>query len=249
MKTKLLLFLSLFFVIATQAQDGGRHYLRGKVLYKGGNVPGQNVINTTTEKATVTDDNGEFGIDVKAGDELVFIALNYNVEAILITDEIIKNNRLVVEVNEKVTALSEVVVSPEDQERFIQLTNEKFKEYSYEVDETSDVKNVAMSQIDNGGLQDGLNFKNIFKAIFNANKEKPQEERVPLKMSDVLRQVYDTDFFVKDLGLPKEQIEAFLFYCDAQMPAQSLLKKSNEFQLIDFLVNQSKAFKAQLAKE
>ena len=64
-------------------------------------------------------------------------------------------------------------------------------------------------------------------------------------MSDVLRQVYDDEFFVVDLGLDQQKIDAFLIYCDDKIPSQSLLKKENEFQLIDFLVTQSKQFKAE----
>ena len=65
----------------------------------------------------------------------------------------------------------------------------------------------------------------------------------------MLRQVYDDDFFVRDLQLPQDKIDAFLLYCDGNLPAQSLLRKDNEFQLIDFLVNQSKEFRKGLNVE
>ena len=55
----------------------------------------------------------------------------------------------------------------------------------------------------------------------------------------------DDEFFVVDLSLSQEKIDAFLIYCDDKIPSQSLLKKENEFQLIDFLVTQSKQFKAE----
>jgi hypothetical protein len=205
-------------------------------------VPNENVINTTAQKATITDEQGRFAIEVKEGDELVFMALNYQLELVKITPEIIRNNRLVVEVTEKVTELDEVVVSPEDQEEFIRLSNEEFKGFDYETDETTEVVNIAEDPTVRG-MQYGLNFVSIFKLLANAIEGDKKQEVTPLKVSEVLRQVYDDNFFVRDLQIPQDRIDAFLIYCDNQLPPRTLLRKENEFQLIDFLVSQSEAFR------
>ncbi|HMB62084.1 MAG TPA: carboxypeptidase-like regulatory domain-containing protein [Eudoraea sp.] len=244
-KYTLLSVLCLLGVMTGAAQDDGRRLLRGQVLYRNTNVPNEHVINTTTERATITNDKGEFAIRVKLSDELVFTAINYQLEVITITEEILKRNRLVIEVNEKVTELDEVTVSPENQQKFLELKNEEFKEFEYETDQTAEVVNVAMDDPGSRRLQDGLNFKNIFKAIFLANKES-QADREPLKVSNVLRKIYEDEFFVTDLRIPQDKIDAFLIYCDAQLPPQSLLRKDNEFQLIDFLVTQSKMYLKEL---
>ncbi|MBW8200758.1 carboxypeptidase-like regulatory domain-containing protein [Flagellimonas abyssi] len=230
----------------SMAQDS-RQMLRGKVLYRSSNVPNENVINSTSGHATITNDNGEFMIEVMEGDQLVFTAINYQLEVVKITPEILANNRLVVEVDEKVQELDEVVVSPENQERFLEVKNEDFKQFDYEIDRSTEVENIANSQITRG-MKDGLNFVNIFKALFKSQDANGQE-RIPLKVSEVLRHVYDDEFFVVDLRLPQDKIDAFLLYCDDKIPSQTLLKKENEFQLIDFLVTQSKEFRATLNEE
>lgn len=246
---KIILLLVLISAAFTQSygQTEERNLLRGKVMYRNSNVQNENVINVTTEKGVVTNANGEFEINVKLGDELVFTAVNYQIKRVRITQEILDNNRLVVEVNEKVTELDEVVVTPENEEAFIKLKNEEFKKYEYGIDETSRVENIALSQTERG-MQNGINFVNIFKAIKKGLKGEDGEEveQKQLKVSDVLRQVYDDQFFVKDLSIPQDKINDFLFYCDTRLPEQSLLKKTNEFQLIDFLVNESKEFRKQL---
>ncbi|WP_435624949.1 hypothetical protein [Flagellimonas sp.] len=242
-----LLFLLCFFCYGLTIAQDGRQLLRGKVLYRGGNVANENVINATAETATITTENGEFMIAVKEGDQLVFTAVNYQLEVVKITSEILQNNRLVVEVTEKITELDEVVVSPENQEKFLEVKNEDFKGFEYEIDRGTEVQNVAEAQSVRG-MRDGLNFTNIFKALFKA-RDDGSEERAPLKVSDVLRQVYDDEFFVVDLKLPQNQIDAFLLYCDDKVPSQTLLRKENEFQLIDFLVTQSKTYLAELDEE
>ncbi|WP_298481307.1 carboxypeptidase-like regulatory domain-containing protein [uncultured Maribacter sp.] len=236
-----LTILAFLVVAVSVSQEDSRTILRGKVLYRDISVANENVINSTSERATITNDNGEFSILVKAGDELVFTAVNYQLMVVTITAEILKKNRLVVEVKEKVTELEEVVVTPEDQERFLAMKNEKFKEIEYEIDRSTEVENVAMAR-EVKGMQDGLNFVNIFRAMFKSSDKKETENVPKLKVSQVLRQVYDDQFFVSDLKLPQDKINEFLFYCDARMPAKKLLKKENEFQLIDALVNHSKTF-------
>jgi hypothetical protein len=247
MKKFVTLVPALLFLVICFSQNNDRRPLRGQVIYRNVPVPNENVINTTAERATITNDKGEFLIYVREGDELVFTAVNYQIEILKVTAEILKRNRLVVEVNEKVTELDEVTVSPENQKKFLQLQNEEFKEYVYETDATSEFRNVALDP--NVQMRDGLNFVNIFKALFLSGNDNTASERAPLKVSEVLRQVYDDDFFVRDLDLPQDKIDAFLLFCDTKLPAQSLLRKDNEFQLIDFLVNQSKEFRKGLNVE
>mgnify|MGYP003143385257 FL=1 len=245
MKNAFLILFSLLMSGWSLAQDS-REMLRGKVLYRSSNVPNENVINSTSGQATITS-NGEFMILVKDGDQLVFTAVNYQLEVITITPEILANNRLVVEVTEKVRELDEVVVTPENQERFLQVKNEDFKQFDYDIDRGTEVENVASSRITRG-MKDGINFVNIFKALFKSQEVNGQQ-RAPLKVSEVLRHVYDDEFFVADLKLPQDKIDAFLLYCDDKIPSQTLLRKENEFQLIDFLVTQSKEYLATLNEE
>jgi len=243
MKQFLILAFTLLLSITVWSQDDDRTILRGKVLYRDVSVPNENVINATSEMATITNSNGEYQIRVKEGDELVFSALNYQLEIVTITKEILERNRLVVDVKEKVTELDEVVVTPEDQERFLEMQNSILKEeFEYEIDRSSEVQNIGLSRADRGLVKDGLNFVGLFKALLKATKKEKPEERKPLKVSDVMRQVYDDEFFVVDLKLPQDKIDAFLYYCDTKMPTQSLLKKENEFELIDFLVTHSQTF-------
>lgn len=242
MRHLILFFLFFGGFFAVHAQDDDRTLLRGTVLYRNSFVPNENVINTTAQRATITDESGNFAIPVKVGDEVIFMALNYQLQLVKITDEILKNNRLVVEVTEKITELDEVVVGPEDQEAFIRLSNEDFKGFDYDTDETSEVFNIAEDPMTRG-MQNGLNFVNIFKLLASTVAGDKPTETPALRPSEVLRQVYDDAFFVQDLKIPQGDIDAFLVYCDSQLPPRTLLRKENEFQLIDFLVTQSEAFK------
>ena len=226
-------------------QDDGRAILRGTVLYRDIPVPNENVINIDTENAVISNTGGQFEIRVKIGDQLAFSAVNFQLEVVEITEAILENERLVIEVNEKVTELDEVVVSPENQEKFLKVQNARFEEVEYETDRSTEVENIALTQQERG-LQNGINFVNIFKALAKSGQKDTDAERPRLKMSEVLRQVYDDEFYVVDLKLPQDKIDDFLFFVDENNPEYSLLLKDNEFELLDFLVNESKSYRAKI---
>ena len=236
-----LLFLPFFFITASiGAQTLFTKKLEGRVYSKDGDVAATHVLNTTTKRATITDINGFFSIPAGVGDTLVFSAVQFKRKELIVSSAMLDSKLISVPLEDVLTQLDEVVVTPEQQERFLQVKNEEFKEFVYEADRSTEVDNIAMPK-SSRGMIDGINFVNIFKALANSNKT-AEEKRPPLKLSAVMRQVYDDVFFVNDLKLPQDKIDAFLIYCDNKMPANTLLKKENEFQLIDFLVTHSKTF-------
>ena len=244
------IFLNIFFLIAINfiySQDDYRTWIKGKVLYKNVNVSSANVINNTSQQATTTNDDGEFEIEVKLDDKLIFSSVQYQIRELNITKEILQRNRIVIDVNEKVNELEEVVVTPENQEKFLDLKEEEFKRFDYTFDKSSRVNNVINEQ---GKLVDGINFVNLYRLIRNSIKKdsNENESNYKYKPSDLLRELYDDVFFTKNLLIPNDKINEFLLYCDDNFPDRILLKKDNEFELIEFLVKQSKKFVKNIAK-
>ena len=237
------LFYILFLVFSTNfsfSQDDYRTWIKGKVLYKNVSVASANVINNTSQAATTTNDDGEFDIEVKLNDKIIFSSVQYQIREITITKEILQKNRIVIDVNDKITELDEVVVTPENTEKFLDLKEEEFKRYDYTFDKSTRVSNVINEQ---GKLKDGINFINLYKLI-RENLKKVEEENAvsSYKPSNLIREFYDDIFFTSNLKIPKDKIEEFLIFCDDNFPSRILLKKDNEFELIDFLVKQSEKY-------
>jgi hypothetical protein len=136
-----------------------------------------------------------------------------------------------------------VVVTTEDIERFLDLKEEEFKGFDYEQDKSTRVNNKLT---DDRVLTQGIDFVNIAKLIVKALNSKSEEERMRLKPSEVLPQVFEDSFFENDLKLQKDQVVGFLEYIDTQMKTSTLLKQSMQFQLIDYLINQSETYKETL---
>ena len=242
--------LTLFILFSSNlsfSQNDYRTWIRGKVLYKNVNVSSANVVNNTSQMATTTNDEGEFEIEVKLNDKLIFSSVQYQIRELSITKEILQKNRIVIDVNEKVTELDQVVVTPENQEKFLDLKEEEFKRFDYTFDKSTRVTNVINEQ---GKLKDGLNFVNLYRLISNSlkNDSSQNDKSFKYNQSDLLRELYDDLFFTQNLMIPNDKINEFLLYCDDNFPDRILLQKDNEFELIDFLVKQSKKFVKSIAK-
>ena len=238
------LLLFIFFIhssFAAICQD--RRPLKGQLLYKNTKVVAANVVNNTAQTNTITDSEGAFEIDVLLGDEIIFSSVQYRIRSVKITEDILSKNRLVVSVNENINELKEVVVTTDDVEKFLDLKEEEFKGFDYEKDKSSKLVNKAYN---NRQLSDGINFVNIAKLLARALGNKSSDEQMRMKPSEILPLVFEDDFFAVDLGLDKGQVISFLEFIDDRMKTGELLKKDKEFQLIDFLINESKEFKNDL---
>tara|TARA_B110000003_G_scaffold274632_1_gene315077 strand:+ start:2200 stop:2925 length:726 start_codon:yes stop_codon:yes gene_type:complete len=233
---KIFFLLIILFSITLYSQK--REFLKGKLLYKNTNVPAANVINNSAQFATITDSNGEFEIPVLDGDEVIFSSVQYKIRTIKVTSEMIRKRRIIVSVNESITELDEVVVTPGNTEKFLDLKEEEFKGFDYSSDKSTKIENKLT---DNRVLSNGIDFVNvtrlILKALSNNNKNKSK-----IKPSEILPYVFDNVFFLQDLNLKQDQVIGFLEYIDKKIPSEELLKQSQKLQLIDFLIKESEKY-------
>ena len=220
-----------------------RKPIKGHLIYRNRNVIAANVVNNTAQLNTITDGEGGFEIPVALGDEVVFSSVQYLIRTVEITPEILKKNRLIITVNEKINALEEVVVTPDNVEKFLDLKEEEFEGYDYNRDKSTKLENTIVTQ---GQLTNGLNIINIAKLIAKAVSNKTQEEKQKIKPSEILTYVFSNEFFNKDLSLKNDEVTGFLEYIDENLPSQTLLKTGQQFQLIDYLISESQNYKNKL---
>ncbi len=234
------LFVLSFIFVAAQEK---RQLLKGRLLYRNTNVVAANVVNNTAQTNTITDGEGEFEILAKAGDEVIFSSVQFRIKALTITQDIMQKNRLVVEVNERVNVLDEIVVGPENTQKFLDLKKEEFSKVDYTQDKSTKIENTIMRQ---GQLVNGLNVVNVAKLLAKVIKGNKNEASRNLIPSKVLPLIFEESFFISDLGLEQEEVVGFLEEMDLKLPSDRLLKKDKEFQLIEFLYLKSEQYKKQI---
>ncbi|MDB9821810.1 carboxypeptidase-like regulatory domain-containing protein [Flavobacteriaceae bacterium] len=241
MKILLSSFFTLCFLLVS-AQER-RIPLKGKLLYRNNNVIAANVVNNTALTNTITNGEGEFEILARVGDEIIFSSVQFRIKSIEVTAEIIKKNRLVVEVNERTTALDEIVVGPENTEKFLDLKKEEFSRVDYSQDKSTRIRNNITTQ---GQLTNGLNIVNIAKLLAKVVTAKQDAEKRTMVPSKVLPLIFEENFFTNDLDLADSEVVGFLEELDRVLPSDRLLKKDMEFQLIEYLYLQSEKYKKKI---
>ncbi|MEK9603172.1 MAG: hypothetical protein VW127_01970 [Flavobacteriaceae bacterium] len=233
----------LLFLLPIGLMGQQRNPIKGRLIYRNVNVVAANVVNNTAQLNTITDGDGAFEIPVTEGDEVIFSSVQYLIRTVRITPEILKKNRLIITVNEKINALEEIVITPEDTQKFLDLKEEEFKGYDYDRDKSTALENTITSQ---GQLRNGLNIINIAKLVAKALSSKTEEEKRNIKPSEILTYVFTDEFFVEDLNLKNDQVIGFLEHIDKNLPSQQLLKTGQQFQLIDYLISESQIYRNKL---
>jgi len=217
-----------------------RELIQGKVIYRNINVPAANVINNTSQTSTITNDQGEFEIFAKEGDEIIFSSVQYIIRTVRVNDEILKNRRLIVQINQRVRELDEVVITPDDTDKFLDLKEEQFKGFDYLADKSTKIENILT---DNRQVVNGLNFVNIFKLLSSLVDSKSEEEKLSILPSEALPLILEEDFFTDILKLEFFEVNDFLLQLDLDPEIKQLIIKKNQFLLIDYLLNKSDTYK------
>lgn len=101
----------LFFVQIGFGQKTDLKLLVGRVQEQSTSIEGVNIINNTTQAATVSDSDGNFSIAVHEGDVLVFSAVNLEPVKRRISAEDLTVSSLVIKMTAKEVELKEVIVN------------------------------------------------------------------------------------------------------------------------------------------
>jgi hypothetical protein len=230
---RLALFLIFIFQLSF-SQD--RVLIQGKVIYRNIDVPAANVINNTAQITTITNDNGEFQILAKVDDEIIFSSVQYIIRTVRVNEEIIRNKRLVVQINQRVRELDEVVVTPDDTDKFLNLKEEQFKGFDYLADKSTRIQNILT---DDRQVVNGLNFVNIFRLLSTLIDSKSEEEKINISPSEVLPFILEENFFKNVLNLETFQTEDFLSKLDRDENLKKLILEKNQFLIIDYLLKEA----------
>ena len=231
----------LFFILIIQfSYSQNRELIQGKVIYRNIDVPAANVINNTAQSSTITNDQGEFEIYAKEGDEIIFSSVQYIIRTVRVNKEILENKRIIVQINQRVRELDEIVVTPEDTQKFLDLKEEQFKGFDYLADKSTKIQNVLT---DNRQVVNGLNFVNIFKLLSSIVDAKSDEEKLNIIPSKVLPYVLEENFFSGVLELESFEINDFLSKLDSDTEMKNLILEKNQFLIIDYLLNKADTYK------
>lgn len=263
MKKVLLCSVFICSVLTVLSQAIPRIEVKGKIVVESSDIEDVSVYNKSSDKGTVTNENGEFTIAVALNDRVEFSALQFNDFAITIDERIMDSKQMTVFLVEKINKLDEVIVLPRGLTGNLELDVENVKtinvdmnalcfgvlycsDYDFSEDYRTNVENTLMHS-QGQTMVDGLNVINLMgvllKPMFKTKRlnEKKTQPDIP---GGILKSQYDIEFLNQNFNIPKHKIEDFVHFVKADGLDDTLFETGKELQFLEFLYQQSKLFLA-----
>ncbi|WP_418512255.1 carboxypeptidase-like regulatory domain-containing protein [Corallibacter sp.] len=257
MKPKLLFIFFTAITWSLYSQNVSRIEIEGKIIAKANEVESVTVFNSSSNKGTFADENGNFKLKVALHDRIQVSALQFKTVTVIIDDEILASKKLTVFLTEQINALDEVLILPSgltgsldvdvDSVRLISPIVMDFgdiKEYEFPIDHLTKADNTITRQ---GQFYNGINFAEILgiNRWLNKRRRRPSYEELDAEQERKtydLSQKYSSEYIQENFKIPSDKIQAFYDYIYKNGFNVKLLNKKNELELMEFLLQKSKSF-------
>ncbi|TMM56347.1 hypothetical protein FEE95_16005 [Maribacter algarum] len=243
--------------------------IEGRVYSKNGDVAATHVSNVTQNRGTITDVNGFFDISVKLNDTLIFSAVQFKKKELVVTLEILNTKRLEVFLEEVLTQLSEVVVTPYNLTGDINRDAKRLKIDPIITSSTLGLPNAyvkpktknerRLAEADSGKFIEGASYKldstfnpmiviNLHKILNRVTgRTQTLKKYVAIDKEIVLlntvKRSYHDSIYQQELKIPKERINDFMNFCEVDSLYTEVVESNDILRLWEFLERNSLVYR------
>lgn len=208
--------------------------IRGKVSYQNTYQKNIDIINFNTKYQTQTNNAGNFTIEAKTGDVLIFMSESFADQKYKLTAEDYEKGTISIALVEKPIPLEEVEIA--------QVKALKMPAVSYNDMKMAKIQKDAArpknKDVYTGEIENGIDFIQIGKMIgklFKSKKPKTSPE-TSLSFQEYAKANFNESFFTKTLKLQPSDTARFLEYCEADPKSKSVTKTNDELAILEFLM-------------
>ncbi|PWL37681.1 hypothetical protein DKG77_15390 [Flagellimonas aquimarina] len=247
--------------------------LTGKVQSLSNDVSDVLVINLTTKKTTITNNEGIFSLEVKLNDSIQFTAVQYLTKKIMVTNTILNTNMMLIHLVDNIVKLDEVTVMPYNLTGNVDLDMKRIEVKPITTASSLKLPNSNVPVMTHterllleadrgkfvkGGVQlDTLFFFpivglyidiNVHKTLnYISGRTKTLKDMVSrdknIKMENEIIQMFSKKNISEESGIPLEHIDGFLTFCLSQKDFAHVSNMANSFEVWEYLMNKSDEFK------
>ncbi|PKB16063.1 hypothetical protein [Flavobacterium sp. 5] len=238
----LILFLSCQFCFGQMLT---RKTLHGRVVNDSTAIENGLVFNINAKTGDLIDSKGAFSILAKANDTLLVTSLGFKSEKIVLSAADVNSSFYKIKLHAVANELLTVVVYAKHVPHPEFGNTQKIVDTQYFDDKQSTPDNPLMipSGTGNPNSMDVIRVYNkIFKHLFKNNPEK-SDFVTDVSFTNVAIHSVSYSFFTDKLKIKDDQIGLFLLYCENDPKSRDFLDPSQQFEIMDFLINKYDAFK------
>lgn len=261
MKRVLTSFIFNSLSLYLSAQSIHRIEIRGTLLSGSNDVEAVTIFNTLSKKGTITNEKGEFIIEVALHDTLEISALQFQTVSITIDANVIKAKQLKIQLIERVNQLDAVKLSSGLSGNLItDVTNVKTVRpihidmgntdiaFEYNDEKAFDKRVVGyhyksiINPDDRNYLPDPLKIIEFLFKVEVPNKINLFSGKKVEKKPKELLDVYSHKYINETFNIPTERVKDFIAFVEVSGINPNFFMRENEILLIEFLIKQSETF-------
>jgi hypothetical protein len=255
----LFVFSVSFFAIS---QDINRENVNGQIIIEDHDIEGITVYNSSSNIGTVTNENGEFTIEVASNDLLEIRALQYQNFDVTVSKAILESKKISVFLIEEINKLDEVIVTSKGLTGHIKTDVKSVKTFNPKLDAIYfGMKNNDAyasyennrSQIEDIGIHsrartmiNGLNIVNVVGQLliplFRSEVKDKSASGVPEVPGKAIKYYFGSNFLVENFNIPEHRVEEFIRYVEDETFDFDLLNYGHEIEFLEVLSKKSKTF-------
>ncbi|WP_254073630.1 carboxypeptidase-like regulatory domain-containing protein [Cellulophaga sp. HaHaR_3_176] len=242
------LFFVCFFigVGVVNAQDLFNKEISGKVSSADGDVAATHVLNITSDKFAITDIDGDFKIEAKLNDTLVFSAVQFKRKEIVVTTDILATKSIVIYVEPAMNVLEEIVVMPYNLSG--DLSRDAQNGRPVIVASTLGLPNSFVTrktkaerdymQAKSGGFLSPTALLNMLTGRRKDTRERMIREQTYARTERV-RDFYSEYAYKNELNIEEGKIDDFMYFCEVDPRFPGIVDTHDKIKIWEFLRNKS----------
>ena len=259
MKKILLLFL---FAIAftSHSQEVIRENVNGKIIVEGSDIEGITIYNSSSGVGTITNENGEFVVEVALNDLLEIRALKYQNFDIKINKAILETKKISIFLIEEINKLDEVIITSKGLTGYLETDIKNVKTFepkldaiyfaikdkdTYSDDTRNQIKNTSI-HTQAQTMVNGLNVVNVVDQLliplFRSEVKDKEAAGIPEVPAESIKYYLGSNFLVENFNIPEHRVEEFIRYVESNAFDFDLLNYGHEIEFLELLSHKSKIF-------
>lgn len=215
--------------------------IHGKVFYQDMVQKNIDVINYTNKKITKTNSLGEFDIEAKMNDVLVFMSDNFSDQKYYIKTDDFEKGYVSVKLIEKPVPLDEVEIRQVKAIKLESTTYNGIKMAQLE----SQQSNPYNKDVYTGEIPMGMDFVQIGKMIgklFKSKDKKDRKAEQSMTFSDYSKANFDQSFYTKTLKVKPQDTGRFIEFCQNDPKSKAVIQSNDELAILEFLLVKKEDF-------
>ncbi|MFI1745433.1 carboxypeptidase-like regulatory domain-containing protein [Thalassobellus sediminis] len=259
---KIILVLLILTSLHSVSQTLNSVEAKGKVIVESNDVAGITIFNTSLNKGTISDENGEFTLTVRLNDVIEVSALQFQNIKFNVNKDIIASKTIKIFLIEQINRLDEIILLPNNLSGNLQTDMQETKlfkpkldalyygikhkeEFEFESDYKTKVENTAIAT-QHVAMVNGLNIKNVVDQLllplFRSKAHNKKEKGIPEVPVEAVKYYFGSDFLVDNFNIPEHRVEEFIAYVEGSDFDFSLLNYGKEMEFLELLHKKSLEF-------